>query len=46
VPSESARGGVATLGSKVIYGDYGSFTANADKDIDKDIENFKDAIGG
>ena len=34
VPSESARGGVATFGSKVIYGDYGSFTANADIDID------------
>lgn len=32
VPSESARGGVATLGSKVIYGDYGSFTANSDID--------------
>jgi hypothetical protein len=34
VPSEDVRGGVATLGSKVIYGDYGSFTSNADIDID------------
>lgn len=34
VPAESAKGGVVTLGSKVIYGDYGSFVANGDINID------------
>jgi hypothetical protein len=34
VATESARGGVATLGSKVIYGDYGSYTSNSDINID------------
>ena len=46
VPSESARGGVATLGSKVIYGDYGSFTANADIDIDYYTEPFGTILSG
>jgi len=46
VPSESARGGVATLGSKVIYGDYGSYTANADIDIDITSEPFGTELSG
>jgi hypothetical protein len=46
VPSESARGGVATFGSKVIYGDYGSFTANADIDIDFYSEPFGTVLSG
>jgi hypothetical protein len=46
VPSESARGGVATLGSKVIYGDYGSFVSNADIDIDYYSEPFGTILSG
>ena len=46
VPSESARGGVATLGSKVIYGDYGSFVFNADIDIDYYSEPFGTILSG
>jgi hypothetical protein len=46
VPSESARGGVATLGSKVIYGDYGSFTSNGDIDIDYYSEPFGTILSG
>jgi hypothetical protein len=30
VPTETAKGGVATFGSKAIYGTYGSFTSNGD----------------
>jgi hypothetical protein len=30
VPTEPSRGGVATFGSKAIYGTYGSFTSNSD----------------
>lgn len=46
VPLESARGGVATLGSKVIYGDYGSFTSNSDIDIDYYSEPFGTVLSG
>ena len=38
VPTEGVAGGQATFGSKFIYGDYGSFTSNADIGID--FENF------
>lgn len=38
VGPEPSAGGVATFGSKIIYGDYGSFTANGDIGID--FENF------
>jgi hypothetical protein len=34
VGPEGVAGGVALFGSKVIYGDYGSYTANADIGID------------
>lgn len=34
VGPEGVFGGVATFGSKVIYGDYGSFTSNSDIGID------------
>jgi len=37
VPAEGVAGGVATFGSKVVYADYGSFTANGD--IGVDFEN-------
>lgn len=30
---ETVAGGVATLGSKIVYGTYGSFTSNSDIDI-------------
>ena len=30
VPAAAVAGGIATFGSKFIYGDYGSFTSNAD----------------
>jgi hypothetical protein len=38
VGPEGVFGGVATFGSKVVYGDYGSFTSNSDIAID--FENF------
>ena len=38
VGPEGVAGGVALFGSKVIYGDYGSYTANGDIGID--FENF------
>jgi hypothetical protein len=40
VPTEGVAGGTATFGSKIIYGDYGSFTSNADIDIDFYSEPF------
>lgn len=46
VPSESARGGVATLGSKVIYGDYGSFVSNGDINIDYYSGEFGSLLSG
>jgi len=46
VATEPARGGIATLGSKIIYGDYGSFTANADIDIDIYSEPFGTLLSG
>jgi hypothetical protein len=36
---EEVAGGKATFGSKVVYGDYGSFTANSDIGID--FEDFR-----
>jgi hypothetical protein len=49
VPVESAKGGVATFGSKVIYGDYGSYTANSDISINFDSyaePPFEDILSG
>jgi hypothetical protein len=46
VPLESAKGGVATFGSKIIYGDYGSFTANSDIDIDFTSEPYGTVLSG
>lgn len=41
VGPEGVAGGIATFGSKIIYGDYGSFVANADINID--FENFNES---
>lgn len=34
VPATAVAGGVATLGSKIVYGTFGSFTSNSDLGID------------
>jgi hypothetical protein len=39
VPETSVAGGLARFGSRVVYGDYGSFTSNSEIGID--FENFE-----